>query len=150
VKLTSVVRFISWALVLPAMLAACGTTPAPDYGGRWRAVNRFSETTEAIPLHKSYVFQAAPMDGTLKKMLERWAKDSNMTLSYLHPSDFTLHAPVASVHTSNVNDAMSQLNAIYSAQQVSVAAEGNQIVVRYAEPAAVPAQGGSEPSTSSD
>jgi hypothetical protein len=45
---------------------------------------------------------------------------------------------------------MSQLNAIYSAQQVSVAAEGNQIVVRYAEPAAVPAQGGSEPSTSSD
>lgn len=146
-KSTSVARFILWALALPAMLAACGTTPAPDYGGRWRPVNRFSAATEAIPLYQTYVFQASPMDGTLKKMLERWAKDSNMTLSYLHPSDFTLHAPVASVHTSNVQEAMSQLNAIYSAQHLSVAAEGNQIVVRYA---AAPAQGGSEPSTSSD
>jgi hypothetical protein len=132
------------------MLAACGTTPAPDYGGRWRAVNRFSETTEAIPLHQSYVFQASPMDGTLKKMLERWANDSNMTLSYLHPSDFTLHAPVASVHASDVKDAVSQLNAIYSAQQVSVAAEGTSIVVRYADAAAAATQGGSESATSMD
>lgn len=149
-KLKSVVRSIFWALMLPAALAACGTTPAPDYGGRWRAVNRFSETTEAIPLHQSYVFQASPMDGTLKKMLERWAKDSNMTLSYLHPSDFTLHAPVASIRTGSVQDAVSQLSAVYADQQLSVAAEGTQIVVRYAEPAAVPAQGGSEPETSSD
>ncbi len=149
-KLKSVVSFISWALVLPAMLAACGTTPAPDYGGRWRPVNRFSAATEAIPLYQSYVFQASPMDGTLKKMLERWAKDTNMTLSYLHPSDFTLHAPVASVHTGSAQDAVSQLNAIYSAQHVGVAIEGNQIVVRYADPATAPAQGGSEPETSSD
>lgn len=149
-KLTSIVRFIFCVLMLPVMLAACGTTPAPDYGGRWRAVNRFSATTEAIPLYQSYVYQASPMDGTLKKMLERWAKDSSMTLSYLHPSDFTLHAPVASLHTSNVREAVSQLNAIYSAQQVSIAAESNQIVVRYAEPAAAPVQGGSEPATSSD
>ncbi len=90
------------------------------------------------------------MDGTLKKMLERWAKDTNMTLSYLHPSDFTLHAPVASVHTGSAQDAVSQLNAIYSAQHVGVAIEGNQIVVRYADPATAPAQGGSEPETSSD
>jgi hypothetical protein len=150
VKLKSVACSIFCALMLPAIVAACGTTPAPDYGGRWRAVNRFSETTEAIPLNQSYVFQASPMDGTLKKMLERWAKDSNMKLSYLHPSDFTLHAPVASIRTGNAQEAMSQLNAIYSAQQVSVAMEGNQIVVRYAEPAAVPAQGGSEPATSLD
>jgi hypothetical protein len=150
VKLKSVVRSIFCALMLPAIIAACGTTPAPDYSGRWRAVNRFSETTEAIPLNQSYVFQASPMDGTLKKMLERWAKDSNMTLAYLHPSDFTLHAPVASIRTGNAQEAMSQLNAIYSAQLVSVAAEGNQIVVRYAEQAAAPAQGGSEPETSLD
>lgn len=126
-------RSILLALLLPVVLAACGTVPAPDFSGRWRPVNRFAETTEAIPLYQSYVFQSSPMDGTLKNMLTRWAKDSNMTLSYLHPSDFTLHAPVASVRAVNAQEAVSQLNAIYAAQHVSLAVEGSQIIVRYAE-----------------
>jgi hypothetical protein len=113
-------------------LTACATQPAPEYGGRWKAVNRFAETTQEIPLYQSYVFYPSPMDGTLKNMLDRWARDSKMTLSYLHSSDFTLHSAVAQIHTNDLQQAVSQLSAAYAAQGVSVTTEGNQIVVRNA------------------
>ena len=129
-----------WILIpLVALLAGCATRPAPDFGGRWKAVNRYAETVEAIPLYPSYSFHASPMDGTLKNMLTRWAKDSKMTLSYLHPSDFTLYGPVAQIDTNDLQQAVSQLTAAYAAQQVSVTASNNQIVVRVAEASAPPA-----------
>jgi len=62
-----------------------------------------------------------------------------MTLSYLHPSDFTLHAQVADIRTSNMQDAINQLSAAYAAQQVVIVSEQNQIVVRLAEGSASPA-----------
>lgn len=119
-------------IALAILQAGCATRPAPDFKGRWKSVNRYAETTEAIPLHQSYVFQAAPMDGTLKNMLTRWAKDSKMSLSYLHTSDFTLHAPVEQVNTSSLEQAASQLTSIYAGQRVSVTVEGKQIIVREA------------------
>lgn len=117
-------------LALAIVQAGCATRPAPDFKGRWKSVNRYAETTEAIPLHQSYVFQPAPMDGTLKNMLTRWAKDSKMSLSYLHASDFTLHAPVEQVSTYSLEQAASLLTSIYAQQRVSVAVEGRQIIVR--------------------
>lgn len=134
-------------LLLPALIAlvvvqvGCATRPAPDFKGRWKSVNRYAETTEAIPLHQSYVFQPAPMDGTLKNMLTRWARDSKMSLSYLHSSDFTLHAPVEQVSTYSLEQAASLLTSIYAGQRVSVAVEGKQIIVREAglAPAGAPA-----------
>lgn len=116
------------------MLSGCATRPAPDFGGRWKPVNRFAETAEEIPLHQVYVFYPSPMDGTLKNMLARWAQDSKMTLTYLHPSDFTLHAPVAQLRTSDLQDAISRLASVYAEQRVSIIATGNQIVVRQTEP----------------
>ena len=101
--------------------------------GRWKPVNRYAATAEEIPLYQSYVFHASPMDGTLKTMLTRWAKDSRMTLSYLHPSDFTVYGPVAQIQTNDLQRAVSELSAAYAAQQVSVTAAGNQIVVRVAQ-----------------
>ncbi len=77
------------------------------------------------------------MDGTLKNMLARWAKDSKMTLSYLHPSDFSLYQPVAQIHTNDLQQAISQLTAAYAGQRVSVTASNNQIVVRAAQMAEV-------------
>jgi hypothetical protein len=123
-------NFLALLAASSIALAGCATRPAPDIKGRWKAVNHYAETTEAIPLYQSYVFYPYPMDGTLKTMLTRWAKDSRMTLSYLHPSDFTLYAPVAQVYTSNLQEAVSRLSAIYAEQRVSITATGNQIVVR--------------------
>ena len=121
------------------VLTACVTHPAPDVAGRWKPINRYAVTPQEIPLYQSYVFFVSPLDGTLKNTLERWSKDSKMTLSYLHPSDFTLHAQVADIRTSNMQDALNQLSAAYAAQHVLIVTEQNQIVVRLADSSASPA-----------
>ena len=118
---------------LAFLLTGCATRPAPDFGGRWKAVNRYASSPEEIPLYQSYVFASSPMDGTLKTMLGRWAKDSKMALSYLHPSDFTLYGPVAQIHTNDLQQAVAQLTSAYAGQGVSITASNNQIVVRAAE-----------------
>lgn len=112
------------------MLAGCATKPAPDFGGRWKPVNRFANTTQEIPLYSSYVYQATPMDGTLKAMLERWAKDSGMTLDYRLSSDYTLYGAVSAITTTNPQQAMIDVSAAYAGQGVSVSIVGNQIVVQ--------------------
>lgn len=114
------------------MLAGCATKPAPDIGGRWKPVNRFASTTMEIPLYTSYVYQATPMDGTLKTMLERWAKDSGMTLDYRISSDYTLYGAVSTIGTTNPQQAVIDLSSAYAAQGVSVSIVGNQIVVQSA------------------
>lgn len=117
------------ALVV-SMLAGCAARPAPDFRGRWQPVNRYSETTQEIPLHQAYVFHPAPMDRTLKTMLARWMRDSKMLLVYEHPSDFTLHAPVTQIRTSDLSDALGQLNAIYAPQHVSIVLADNRVLVQ--------------------
>ena len=117
-------------MLLAAALVGCGTTPAPDFGGRWKGVNRFSESPEAIPLQEAYLYYASPMDTTLKRMLERWAKDAEMEVDYRHPMDYTLYTAVASIRTPSLQEAVSQLNAAYADQQVSIGISGDQIVVR--------------------
>jgi hypothetical protein len=114
---------------LAILLAACGTTPAPDYRGKWRPINNYSETPIEIPLSSTYIFQASPMDGTLKTMLTRWAKDSGMELDYRFGSDFTLFGAVSQVDTTSIQDAASQLSSAYAPQGVSVRVSGNRIVV---------------------
>lgn len=122
-------------MALMAATAGCATKPAPEYGGRWKAVNHYADAPQEIPLYQAYSFYPSPMDGTLKTMLERWARDSKMTLSYLHASDFTLHSAIAQIRTNDLGEAVSQLSSAYGAQGVSVTTEGNQIVVRSAAPA---------------
>jgi hypothetical protein len=119
-----------WFLLLLVLgLFICATRPAPDFGGRWKGVNRYAASTEEIPLSSAYLFHASPMDGTLKAMLTRWSKDSKMTLSYLHPSDFTLYEPVAKIRTNDLQQAVAQLTAAYAGQKVLITASKNQIVV---------------------
>jgi hypothetical protein len=113
-----------------AALAGCGTPPPTDFGGEWQAVNRYQATTAEIPLAPAYLFQATPIDGTLKTMLERWARDSSLKLSYRLGSDFTLHQPVTRIRTADLRAAASELSAIYASQGVSVAADGAQILVQ--------------------
>ncbi len=120
------------AILLAAALAGCATRPAPDFGGRWKPVNRFAEVPDEIPLHQSYVFYPSPMDGTLKTMLTRWAQDANLKLDYQHYSDFTLHQGVSQIRTTSLPDAISQLNTAYAGQGVTISRESDQIVVRSA------------------
>lgn len=132
------IRWSAAVLALSAIstISACATRPAPEFGGRWKQVNRYAEEPQEIPLHQTYMFHPTPMDGTLKTMLARWARDSKMPLAYLHPADFTLHAAAARIHTNDLQQAASQLTAAYAARGVSVTTDGNQIVVRQVPAAA--------------
>ena len=121
-----------------ALATSCATKPAPEFAGRWKPVNRYAEETQEIPLDQAYTFQPSPMDGTLKNMLARWARDSKMTLSYEHTSDFTLHGAVSGIRSSDLRSAAGQLTQAFAAQRIAVELDGNRIVVR---PAA--ADGGS-------
>lgn len=121
---------MSLATVCLLVVSACATRPAPDFGGRWKSVNHYAESTQEIPLQHPYVFQASPMDATLKTMLGRWTRDSKMKLSYEHRSDFTLHRKVADIQTTDLQQAVSQLTAAYAEQRLSITVENNGIVVR--------------------
>jgi len=115
-----------------ALLAGCAAPKPTEPTGKWMPVNRMAETPQAIPLHASYLYQAAPSDGTLKGMLTRWAKDSGLTLSYMHPNDYTLFGPVADIHTISIAEAAASLSAAYAAQGVLVVVERSQIIVSVA------------------
>jgi hypothetical protein len=122
-------RLLSGATML-ALLALAGCTPAAkDFGGSWKPVNRFQDAPTEIPLAEPYAFYASPMDGTLKVMLARWAKDSGRELSYQLHSDFTLYTPVTQINTQDINAATDELSHIYAAQQVSVTATDRKILV---------------------
>lgn len=121
---------LSLVLVAAALVSACATKPAPDFGGRWKRVNHFDEAPTEIPLYTSYTYQATPMDGTLKTMLERWATDSNMQLSYNLPSDYTLIGPVSAISTTSVQKAATELSAVYAAQGVLVSVAANKLLVQ--------------------
>ena len=112
------------------LIAGCATQPAPGISGRWKPVNHFASSIEAIPLHPAYEFYASPLDVTLRTMLARWALDSKMTLVYEDASDFTLYAPVARIRTGDLREAAAMLTALYAGEHIVVAIENNSIVVR--------------------
>jgi hypothetical protein len=117
-------------LLLPALLlTGCGTPAAKDFGGRWSPVNRFQSSTTELPLDRPYTYYASPMDETLRSMLKRWTDDTGVALAYRLPSDYTLFAPVAKLHTSSLSEAAGQLSSIYAAQGVSVTVEGETLHV---------------------
>ncbi|MBO9648893.1 MAG: hypothetical protein J7605_10300 [Variovorax sp.] len=122
-----------YVLSVAAVLTACGTPPPSDFSGDWLPVNRYQEATAEIPLSPTYVFQATPIDGTLKTMLERWAVDSDLKLNYRLGSDYTLHQPVSRIRTADIRAAASELSAIYAPRGVSVTANDRVILVQPAE-----------------
>ena len=124
-------RCVCLAFVV-ASLVGCATPSAPDPRGKWMPVNRMSDAPQAIPLNQVYVFQATPADGTLKTMLTRWARDSQMTLSYLHPNDYTLYGPVGGIRTPSLAEAAAALTSAYSSENVVVVVDRSTIVVSVA------------------
>jgi len=131
--------FVRAGIVCPALLMGC-SSHAPDVKGRWQPVNRFTESTEAIPLTPSHEFYATPVDGTLKNLLERWAKDSGRQLAYRYPNDFTLYAPVARIRTTDLARAAAELSAAYAGRGFEIAIDAKQIVVSANGPQVAPQQ----------
>lgn len=126
-------------------IAGCATPDAADPRGKWRPLHQFAEAPQAIPLQQAYVFQAFPSDQTLKTLLTRWSNDAGLGLSYLHANDYTLHAPVAQLRTTSIEQAASALSSAYAAQGVRVSAERGAIVVSHAQAASVaPADGATD------
>ncbi|MBN8714418.1 MAG: hypothetical protein J0H50_10675 [Xanthomonadales bacterium] len=119
----------AFLLLAACMLASCGTRPARNFGGSWRPANVFPERPTAIPLRTAYIYYAAPMDGTLKTMLTRWARDTQRELAYRHTMDLTLYAGVAGIHTTNVDVAVAELTRLYAAQGIVVTTAGRAIAV---------------------
>lgn len=121
--------FASLTALWAALLLGCSSQTAPGFRGHWTPINRFADSVEAIPIRPSYVFYASPVDATLKTLLDRWAKDAKKTLSYRHPDDFTLYAPVAHIRTNELKEALEALNSAYAGQRVSIALEKETIIV---------------------
>ncbi|WP_267224922.1 hypothetical protein [Dyella silvae] len=114
------------ALLLP-ITSGCGST-AKDYSGRWKPINRYQSAAAAIPLNPQYLYYATPMDGTLRTMLRRWAKDSGKQFAYHLQTDYTLSQPVAAIRTTDIQQALDQLNAIYGSYGIRLSAEGGQLI----------------------
>lgn len=131
-----------------ALLAACGTPPAKDFKGSWRAVNRYRATPVEIPLHPHYTYFAAPIDGTLKSMLARWAGDTERTLNYQLNYDVTLYQAAATLRSTDIDAAADKINTIYAAQGVRVTTTPGEILVTSTNgpaPASAPASTAGEP-----
>lgn len=132
-KISNPCRALVAAGLVALFVSACGTTPAPNFRGRWQPLNHFDESPRALPLAQAYIYAPSPLDRTLKNMLTRWARDSRMTLSYLHGADYTLYEPVAGISTASLEQAISELNAAYGGQGIMITTDGRQIVVRGAQ-----------------
>lgn len=134
------------AIAMAAMiaLAGCSTPALRDYGGRWKPVNRFPASTTEIPLASAYVFYASPLDGTLKALLTRWARDTGLQLNFRLGADYTLVAPVATIRTGDLRQAAAELSAVYAAQGISITTEPGQLVVQPVSVASTPSSSLSE------
>lgn len=123
-------RFVRVGLVAALLVAGgCASRDARDFSGRWAPLNAYAEQTAAIPLREAHVFQASPMDGTLRALLARWARDGGAELDYRHPYDFVLHQPVRGVRAHSIADAVAQLDRAFGAHGVVMRMEGNRLVV---------------------
>lgn len=117
------------AMGLLMSMSGCRTSPPPEFHGRWHAVNRYPAETRAIPLRHETVFAATPLDGTLKRLLERWAKEAGVVLEYGIDTDYTLHAPVSRLRAGSLADAVSGLDALYRMHGVAISVTGDRVVV---------------------
>lgn len=124
-------RFAGMAMAMATLVACagCAGREARDFGGQWTQVNQYAVTAEAIPLVGVYTYQPSPMDGTLRNLLERWARDSGKDLDYRHPFDFTLHEPVREVRSSQLPDALAQLERVFDGHGLVLRLDGNRVLV---------------------
>lgn len=136
--MTGFVRVAAGAVVMVMLVAACGTTPAPDFRGRWKDVNAIDAEPRPIPLRPLQTFVVLPSDRTLKDVVERWARESRRRVAYRAPMNFTVHLDAAKVTASSLDAALAQLESAYAAQAIDLELQGDVIVVAGGQPAGAP------------
>ncbi|MDO5692743.1 MAG: hypothetical protein Q4G70_09725 [Pseudomonadota bacterium] len=118
------------APVLCIVLGACSSPPPPpSFGSDWKQVNTFTTEVQTLPFHVEHMYVVRPLDRTLKGLMQRWAKESGMTLDYRASADFTLSVQTANVRSPVLPDALSCLNGVYQPHGASMALVVNAIVV---------------------
>lgn len=123
------VRTASLAVVAMSLLSACGTTPAPDFRGRWREINTIDAEPRAIPLRSLHAFVVLPSDRTLHDVVDRWGRESNRRVAFRAPMNYSVHLQATKVTAASLDAALGQLASAYSAQGIAIALEGDAIVV---------------------
>ena len=123
------VRTASLAVVAISLLSACGTTPAPDFRGRWREVNTVDAEPRAIPLRPLHAFVVLPSDRTLRDVVDRWGRESNRRVAFRAPMNYSVHLQATKVTAASLDAALGQLASAYAAQGIAIALDGDVIVV---------------------
>ncbi len=132
------VRAAICAAVLVCLVAACGTKPAPDFRGRWRAVNSVDAEPRPIPLRPVHTFAVLPSDRTLKDVVDRWARESRRRVAYRAPMNYSVHLEATKVTARSLDVALGQLASAYTAQGIALILQGDVIVVTSAPTASSP------------
>lgn len=123
------VRTATFAVVAMVLLSACGTTPAPDFRGRWREVNTIDSEPRAIPLRPLHTFIVLPSDRTLRDVLDRWGRESNRRVAYRAPMNYSVHLQATKVTAASLDAAVGQLAEAYAAQGIAIELASDAIVV---------------------
>lgn len=136
------VRAASLAAVAMSLLSACGTTPAPDFRGRWREVNTIDAEPRAIPLRPLHAFVVLPSDRTLRDVVDRWGREADRRVAFRAPMNYSVHLQATKISAASLDAALGQLASAYAAQGIAIALEGDAIVVTApgGVPAAMPAR----------
>ena len=123
------VRTAILAVISASLLSACGTTPAPDFRGRWREVNTIDTAPRAIPLRPLHAFVVLPSDRTLRDVLDRWGRESNRRVAYRAPMNYSIHFEATKVSAVSLDVALGQLAAAYAAQGIDIGLDKDAVVV---------------------
>jgi hypothetical protein len=107
-------------LILNIMLMACAAPTAPDFSGKWTAINQFDTEIKVIPKTRPYAYEAIKLDTSLSTMLERWAVDSKVGYIHTCDSDYSLPVSINSLKSATLKEAIKAVNSVYAKQGVAV------------------------------
>ena len=114
----SLIRQRLFRTVLPCAfvltLVACASPKSPQPDSDWQSMNVFKPDVKVLPLRVPYTFSALPIDATLMAMLQRWANDSSIKLSYQCGDDFSIPSRLLLSRVSTLRAALSETSSFYS------------------------------------
>lgn len=115
--------------LLGVFLAGCGAT-SREWSGAWQPVHPAATAPRVLPLQGQREFYVAPLDGSLRGVLSRWARDAQLELDWHIHEDYTLFGLIATVRAADLDEALAQLSALYAGQRVDLSRVEGRIVAR--------------------